>query len=169
MNSKKVEGVGVIIEPSYQEICAFIYAEARFQDEHLFDEWEALWTDDALYWVPNGGDDTDPEKQISIIYDNRARIRTRCNQLKSGVRYSQAPASSLRRIVGNIEILDRSSDSVRVGANFLIFEARYDTKRIWAGRTDYTLTVEDGRLRLQRKKVLLADAEGEVPTLAFLI
>jgi 3-phenylpropionate/cinnamic acid dioxygenase small subunit len=65
--------------------------------------------------------------------------------------------------------LDRSSDSVRVGANFLIFEARYDTKRIWAGRTDYTLTVEDGRLRLQRKKVLLADAEGEVPTLAFLI
>lgn len=169
MSSLKLQAESLPHEPSYQDICQFIFAEARYQDEHLFDEWEALWTDDALYWVPYGGDGTDPETQVSIIYDNRARIKTRVNQLKSGIRYSQTPMSSLRRIVGNIEIMGRSADSVRVGANFLIFETRYDTKRQWAGRYDYTLQVLDGGLRLRRKKVLLADAQGEVPTLAFLI
>ena len=29
-----------------------IYREARYQDEHAYDEWEALWTDDGVYWVP---------------------------------------------------------------------------------------------------------------------
>lgn len=156
-------------QPNYEEICQFIYTEARYQDEHKFDEWEALWTDDALYWLPFGGDDTDPNTQISIIYDNRARIGTRVNQLKSGVRYSQTPLSSLRRLIGNIEVLERSDTSVRVGANFLIYENRNQTERLWAGRYDYTLKVEDQKLRLQRKKVLLADPEGDIPTLAFLI
>ncbi len=30
----------------------FLYREARYADEHDYDAWEALWTDDALYWVP---------------------------------------------------------------------------------------------------------------------
>ena len=33
-------------------ITAFIYREARFQDEHQYEAWEALWTDDGVYWVP---------------------------------------------------------------------------------------------------------------------
>ena len=35
----------------------FIFREARLQDEHAYEEWEALWTDDGVYWVPYGGDD----------------------------------------------------------------------------------------------------------------
>ena len=45
-------------------IAQFLYREARLQDEHRFDEWEALWTDDALYWVPANGEDIDPERDI---------------------------------------------------------------------------------------------------------
>ena len=33
-------------------VTAFIYKEARLQDEHQYDAWEALWTDDGVYWVP---------------------------------------------------------------------------------------------------------------------
>ena len=39
------------------EVSQFIYREARLQDEHAYDEWEALWTDDAIYWVPANGAD----------------------------------------------------------------------------------------------------------------
>ena len=31
----------------------FLYREARYADECDYDAWEALWTDDALYWVPS--------------------------------------------------------------------------------------------------------------------
>lgn len=45
----------------------FIYREARLQDDHDYEAWEALWTSDGIYWVPANEDDTDPDKQVSII------------------------------------------------------------------------------------------------------
>src|SRR2546429_5602332 len=99
-------------------VTAFIYMEARLQDEHQYDDWEALWTDDGVYWVPANGDDIDPTTQMSIIFDNRARIATRIKQLHTGKRHSQTPPSRLRRVLGNIELLDASGDAPRVGANF---------------------------------------------------
>ena len=45
-----------------RQVEGFIYREARYADEHDFDAWEALWTDDALYWVPIDGTDKDPKR-----------------------------------------------------------------------------------------------------------
>ncbi|XSC44777.1 aromatic-ring-hydroxylating dioxygenase subunit beta [Bradyrhizobium sp. RDT10] len=87
-------------------VTSFIYKEARLQDEHRYEEWEALWTDDGVYWVPANGDDIDPEKEMSIIYDNRSRISLRIKQLLTGKRHTQTPQSRLRRLVSNIELLD---------------------------------------------------------------
>ena len=61
------------------QIEEFLFLEARLQDEHRYDEWEALWEDDALYWVPMK-DDADPERSVSYIYDNRARLASRIRQ-----------------------------------------------------------------------------------------
>ena len=52
-----------------------LYGGALCQDEHQYEAWEALWTDDGVYWVPANGADIDPEQEMSIIYDNRSRIR----------------------------------------------------------------------------------------------
>src|ERR1700710_2827657 len=51
-------------------VTAFIYKEARFQDEHQYEAWEALWTDDGVYWVPANGADIDPEREMPIIFAN---------------------------------------------------------------------------------------------------
>src|SRR3979411_348197 len=77
-------------------VTAFIYKEARLQDEHQYEAWEALWTDDGVYWVPANGADIDPEKEMSIIYDNRSRISLRIKQLLTGKRHTQTPQSRLR-------------------------------------------------------------------------
>jgi Ring hydroxylating beta subunit len=79
----------------------FLYREARLADEGDYDAWEALWTDDALYWVPIGGEGGDPQRQMSVIYDNRNRISTRLKQLRTGKRYAQAPPSNLRRMLSS--------------------------------------------------------------------
>ena len=80
-------------------VTAFIYKEARFQDEHQYQAWEALWTDDGIYWVPANGGDIDPEREMSVIYDNRSRISLRIKQLLTGKRHTQTPQSRLRRLV----------------------------------------------------------------------
>ena len=70
----------------HHDVSQFLYREARLQDEHRFDEWEALWTDDAIYWVPANGEGGNPEEQMSIIYDNRSRIALRIRQFHTGKR-----------------------------------------------------------------------------------
>src|SRR5260370_42391934 len=82
----------------------FLYREERLMDQHAYDEWLALWTDDALYWIPCNEDDFDPERHVSIVYENRARLEDRIARLKSGAAYAQDPKSRLSRVVSNIEV-----------------------------------------------------------------
>jgi len=147
----------------------FVYREARLQDEHRVEDWERLWDDDAVYWIPANGDDIDPEHQMSVVFDNRARIGTRVRQLLTGKRHSQSPPSRLRRLVANVELLDVGDDLVVAGANFLVYESRQGRIRLWAGRTTYRLRDREGELRLVAKEVRLVDNDQPLPTLAFLL
>jgi benzoate/toluate 1,2-dioxygenase subunit beta len=156
-----------------REVEQFLFREARFADELRYDDWEALWTDDAIYWVPANGDDIDPTRQMSILFDNRARIATRIKQLHTGKRHAAAPPSRLRRIVSNVELLEPfedAPDDIAVGANWVLYESRERGITIWAGRSEYRLRRdEDGALRMAYKKVLLVDNDRPVHTLAFLV
>jgi len=152
-----------------RQIEEFVYREARLQDEGRYDEWDALWAEDAHYWVPANGDGTDPERQISIINDNRKRIATRVNQLMTGERHSQVPPSRMRRLISNIEIEEDETEEVKVGSNFILIESRSHSMTTWAGRTVHTLRHEGGTLKLARKKVILVNNSEALPTMSFLI
>jgi 3-phenylpropionate/cinnamic acid dioxygenase small subunit len=156
-------------QPDLREIEQFLFREARYADEHDYDAWEALWTDDAVYWVPAGGELTEPAERMSVIYDNRSRISTRLAQLRTGRRYAQTPPSSLRRVISNIEMVGREGTDTVVGANFFLAESRERGVEIWAGRVTYRLRMVDGALRLAAKHVLLVNRDQPLPTLAFLI
>ena len=152
-----------------REIERFLYQEARLADEADYDAWEALWTDDAIYWVPAGRDDVDPTTHVSVIYDNRSRISTRIKQLKTGKRHAQSPPSRLRRIISNVEPLGVESGDTVVAANFILVESRERGERLWAGRTTYRLRSVSGEIRLVYKKVMLVNNTEALPTMAFLI
>lgn len=152
------------------EVEAFLYREARLADENDYDGWESLWTDDAIYWVPADDPHADPRDTMSVVYDNRRRISTRLHQLRTGKRYAQAPASSMRRQVTNIEILavtDRGD--TEVGANFLLLESRLRGVELWGGRVTYHLRRRDEGIALAFKKVVLVNHDKILPTLGFLI
>lgn len=155
-----------------REVEQFLFREARLCDELEYDAWEALWTDDALYWVPANGDDGDPTTTMSVLFDNRSRISTRIKQLHTGKRHAQTPASRLRRLLSNIELLapdPEHPDDIRVGSNFLIYESRDRGLTLWAGRAEHHLRRVDGELRMAYKKVMLVDNERPLNTLAFLV
>jgi 3-phenylpropionate/cinnamic acid dioxygenase small subunit len=150
----------------------FLYREARLADELRYDEWEALWTDDAVYWVPAGGEGTDPERHMSIIFDNRARIATRVKQLNTGKRHAQTPPSRLRRLLANVELIEPETGQagdIGAGANFVLYESRERGVTVWAGRSRYTLRRVEDELKLARKTVVLVDSERPLPTMGFLV
>lgn len=152
-----------------EDVTRFIYREARLQDEHRYDDWEALWTDDGVYWVPANGDGGDPEQVMSIIYDNRSRIALRIRQYHTGKRFSQTPQSRLRRLVSNIEIDEDDGHELAVGCNMLIFENQTRGDVLWAARTEYRLRRVDGALRMVRKKVSLVNNQDALYSMAFLV
>lgn len=152
-----------------QRVIDFIHREARLMDEHRYDEWLSLWTDDAIYWVPCNEDDGDPEKKVSIIYDDRSRLEHRIQRLKSGLNYAQTPRSRMRRVVGNIEVEDETGDAVTVRSNFVLVELRRQHQNLWAGTTLHKLRAADSGLKMAYKKVILVNNDEELPPLGFLI
>nr|WP_221247164.1 aromatic-ring-hydroxylating dioxygenase subunit beta [Gordonia humi] len=149
------------------DVVAFLNLEARLADEARYSEWELLWDDDALYWVPMHADD-DPATDLSYIYDNRRRIKSRVAQLNTGNRHSQTPPSVMRRMLSNQEVLASEDDTVTVASNFALFEYRQG-QRVWAGRVIHKVRRSPDGLRLAAKTVHLISAGGPVDTLAFLI
>lgn len=150
----------------------FLYREARLADEHEYDAWEALWADDGVYWVPAGHDDIDPTTTMSVIFDNRSRIRLRIRQYHTGKRHSQIPPSSLRRTISNVELLGEDPEDpelLLVGANFHVFESRERGIVHWVGRYDYKLRRRGESFEIVFKKVRIVANDRPLHTLAFLI
>lgn len=147
----------------------FIYHEARLMDENRYDEWLALWDDDALYWVPSNRDDIDPKREVSLIYDDRTRLGTRIMRLNSGVAYAQDPKSRMRRLVSNIEIEDSSDGVITASSNFFLAELRRGKQDIFAGRTIHRLRPVNGSFKMASKKVLLVNNDEYIDNLTFLI
>jgi 3-phenylpropionate/cinnamic acid dioxygenase small subunit len=153
----------------HYRVSQFLFTEARLQDEHQYDAWEALWTDDAIYWVPANGDDTDPEKEMSIIYDNRSRIALRVRQFHTGRRYAQEPKSGVRRVVSNIEVQQTSPTEIEARSNALIFESNLRGEFVWATRNIFSLRHQGNTLKMAKKTVILANNDKALYTLAFLV
>ena len=160
-------------EADHRAVADFLYLEARLADEARYAEWLELWTDDGVYWVPATTEPgADPERHLSHIYDNRARIETRVKLLQTGVRHSQEPASQMRRLVSNIEVEAAADGELVAGSNFILAELAVQARRElhwWAGRVMHRLRRVDGRLRMSRKTVVLVNAAEPLPNLAFLI
>lgn len=152
----------------HHEICQLLYLKARLQDEHRFEAWEALWTDDAVYWIPANGDGDDPEREMSIVYDNRSRIGLRIRQFLTGKRFSQIPASRLRRVVGNVKVLGEEAGGTRVSANMLLAESHRHGQVLWAVRTEYLLRRVDGQWRMAFKTVAPVNNDTALTTMPFL-
>lgn len=154
------------------EIEDFVYREARLADEFELDAWEALLADDFHYWVPAGRLQGDPAEQLSYLNDNRARVATRIRQLKTGKRLAQLPASPMRRVVSNIEIVTDRDAELEVAANFVLYELAVQSSRelrVWPGHVRYRLRRANNDLVMTAKWVELVTADNGLRNLTFLI
>ncbi|MCS6925904.1 MAG: aromatic-ring-hydroxylating dioxygenase subunit beta [Candidatus Binatia bacterium] len=147
----------------------FLYREARLMDTHAYDEWLALWTDDALYWVPSNDDDIDPQRHVSIVYEDKARLEDRIVRLKSGAAYAQDPKSRLSRVIGNIEVAEQDNGEVVVHSTFNLTAVRRGRMDTFAGRTTHRLRPSGDSFKIAYKKVVLVNNDEVIHNLTFLI
>jgi len=146
----------------------FLYYEAKLIDEHRYEQWLELWTEDGLYWVPANSDDADPTRQAMIIYDNRARLGDRIYRLTSGAAWAQQPRSRTRRLISNVEVRE-TDDAYSVESNCLIAEMRRSRQDLFAARVLHTLRPAGASMRIALKKVLLLNNDDPIDNLTFLL
>ena len=114
----------------------FLEHEARLLDEAKFDDWLALFTADAWYWVPSEPGQSNPHDTVSLIYDDRRLLETRVRRLASPRMYSQEPRSRTSRIVANATIEDAEGRAATVRSKFLMIEYRREQQRLEASLFD---------------------------------
>jgi len=61
---------------NHAEAEAFLFREVRLLDQRKFRDWRQLLADDAIYWVPNGDPDGDPQLHCSIVYATPPMVET---------------------------------------------------------------------------------------------
>jgi 3-phenylpropionate/cinnamic acid dioxygenase small subunit len=152
-----------------REIELFLYREARLMDEHRYREWLSLWTEDAIYWVPCAAGATDPDTEVSIIYDDREKLADRAAYLESGTLLDAKSRPQLRRVISNVETASLNEAETEVSSNFILVEARVREQHLWCGRSIHRLRTQGGDLKMSFKKVLLVNSFQPLPTMQFLI
>jgi 3-phenylpropionate/cinnamic acid dioxygenase small subunit len=138
----------------------FLLHEARLLDEGKFDDWLALFTPDAWYWVPSEPDQDNPHDTVSLIYDDRRLLETRVRRLASPRIYSQEPRSRTSRIVSNVSIEDSGNNACTVRSKFLMIEYRRDSQRLFAGTAFHCLVQADGSILIASKRVNLVNCDA---------
>ena len=138
-------------------------------DESRFDEWLALWTEPALYWVPSNRDEIDPKREVSLVYDDWVRLQLRVARLKSGFAHAQEPKSRMRRLISNIVIEEAEKGEIVASSNFLLAELRRGKQDLFAGRSIHRMVPTNGGFKLRSKKVLLVNNDEPIDNLTFLI
>lgn len=147
----------------------FLYHEARLMDEHRYDDWLTLWAlEDSTYWIPANADDSDPTRNVSVVFDRRGQLRNRIQRLKETL-WLKEQAPRLKRLVGNIDIEAESADEVTVSSNFILAELHRHNQVIWAGSTIHRLVGHDGTFRIKYKKVVLLNNNEPLPNMLFLM
>jgi 3-phenylpropionate/cinnamic acid dioxygenase small subunit len=138
----------------------FLLHEARLLDEARFDDWLALFTADAWYWVPSEPGQDNPHDTVSLIYDDRRLLETRVRRLASPRMYSQEPRSRCSRIVANPTIEEAEAAAVTVRSKFLMIEYRREQQRLFAGTAWHRLVQVDGAIRIAWKRVELVNCDA---------
>jgi 3-phenylpropionate/cinnamic acid dioxygenase small subunit len=147
----------------------FVYHEARLMDGNRYDEWFALWTPDALYWVPTTDDESAPEKAVAIVYEKLGKIEDRVLRLKGKYAHAQKPRSRLMRVVSNFE-LEPCAEGLIVGTSrFVLGEIRNDRQLTYFGRNRHVLVETDAGLRMREKRVFLLNSGATTGNMTFLI
>jgi benzoate/toluate 1,2-dioxygenase subunit beta len=147
----------------------FLYREARMLDERRYREWTALFTDDATYWIPCNGDGIDPNREISLAFDNLKRLKDRVERLESGLAHAQLPPSRTKRLISNVQIEDAGENEVTILSGFILYELRRSKERIFAGRYEHRLRRIDGEWKIAGKKVVLVNNDEVIDNLTFIV
>jgi len=146
-----------------------LYREARLLDDLRHQEWLAMLDENATYWIPCNGKGTDPNREISLVFDDKHRLTDRIGRLQSGLAHAQNPPSKTKRLVSNVQIENATENTATILSGFILYELRRGKERVFAGRYEHRLHLVDGTWKIASKKIVLMNNDEVIDNLTFIV
>jgi 3-phenylpropionate/cinnamic acid dioxygenase small subunit len=154
----------------------FLFYEAELLDERRYNAWLDLFAPRGIYWLPIDPD-APPDSATSLIFDEPVRRRERVWRLLHTPVQGQIPASRTCHSISNVRI-ESVGNEAKVLSSQIIHELRPgelnspapDTEpRAWVGRCEHRLELNDGRVQIALKKLVLLNRDRWIGNLTFLL
>ena len=155
-----------------RELCAFVVREARLLDERRYEEWNALFTEDAIYWVPLVPNQPEGLDHTSHLYEDKLLRELRIERLKSPRAFSQQPPTRSLHLLQSptVEPDDPARPDERlVRTVFQYTESQGDELNTFVGVCWHRLVAEGGELRIRQKRVDLINSDAALPAVQLFI
>ncbi len=154
-----------------QDLIDFVVRECRLLDAKRYGEWNALFSDDGIYWVPLAPDQPDGIQHTSHMYEDKLLRDLRIERFSSPRAFSQQPPSRCHHLlqVPTVETFDGESNHYVTRTEFHYTEAQGDELLFLVGSFFHHLTVEDGGLRMTLKRVDLLNCDAALPAVQLFI
>ena len=156
------------------EAADLLYREGHALDTQRWDDWLALYCEDAVFWMPAWKDEhelTDaPEREVSLMYYTaRAGLEDRV-----GLSTASSPllrtSHGITGVVvvgaadgGVAEAGDRMEAEVHANWTCHTFNLRDSAQHVFFGRYEFVLRQEGGVWRIAKKKIVLMN--DRIPTM----
>lgn len=141
---------------------ALLHREAWLLDHGQLDEWLALFTDDATYWIPLEAGQKDPFTRASIVFDDRRLLEIRVRQFGHARAHARVPPPRTVHQVGNVTVLEDDGRELRVASALVMVEYRQERQRTWGALVEHRLRRGPEGLRIAAKRVDLVNSEAEL-------
>jgi 3-phenylpropionate/cinnamic acid dioxygenase small subunit len=150
-----------------EEIEAFLYHEAELLDERRYEEWLALFTDDAQYFMPmrRNVPHDEPEREftrqgldVNWFDEGKDTLTRRVKQILTGIHWAEEPPSRICHMISNIQVESSApgADEITVKSRFLVYRNRVETETDFlVGKREDRLRRLDGAWRIARRKIVL--------------
>lgn len=154
-----------------EHLIDFVVNEAHLLDTRRYEEWNALFTDDAFYWIPLVPDQEDGLNHTSHLYEDKLLRDLRIERLKSPRAFSQQPQSRCHHLLQMpvVETLDVEANHYVVRTGFHYTESQGDELQFYVGTLFHYLTQIDGNLRMTLKRVNLLNCDAALPAVQLFI
>jgi biphenyl 2,3-dioxygenase subunit beta len=146
------------------EVERFYYDEAAILDEHRYDEWLALFSDDANYFMPirrtRMQRELDKEftqpGEMAFFNDTKTLLAGRVAKLKSGRSWAEDPPSRTRHLITNVRVIRDNGRELEVESNFHVYRTRLNSEESsWIGSRRDLLRRAEGSFQIADRKIFL--------------
>ncbi len=141
---------------------ALVDLEGLLLDARDWDAWLDLYTKDAVYWIPAWDDEQtltqDPNRELSLIYyGSRAGLEDRIYRIRTELSLASTPLPRTVHMTSSHRVEEDAGGSLRVRSNWATHSYRLEKAHTFFGSQDHVLRREGEALRIERRKIVVAN------------